>query len=64
VATLCNSAIGAGVLSLPFAFRHSGLVGGIILCLVVGSAEAFTLYVLSKFSERYGCSTYGQLVRR
>ena len=25
VATLCNSAIGAGVLSLPFAFRKTGM---------------------------------------
>ena len=27
VATLCNSAIGAGVLSLPFAFRKTGVRG-------------------------------------
>jgi len=27
VLTLCNSAIGAGVLSLPYAFRLSGALG-------------------------------------
>ncbi|KAJ9523204.1 hypothetical protein QJQ45_023990, partial [Haematococcus lacustris] len=95
VFTLCNSAIGAGVLSLPYAFRHAGkaaavplavtsgravlmcalharptwhspagLVGGVVLCLTIGSAEGFTLYVLSKFAERYKADTYGQLVRR
>ena len=43
VFTLCNSAIGAGVLSLPFAFRRSGLGGGLALCCAVGGIEAFTL---------------------
>jgi hypothetical protein len=43
VFTLCNSAIGAGVLSLPFAFRRAGLGGGLALCAAVGSVEAFTL---------------------
>ena len=43
VFTLCNSAIGAGVLSLPFAFRRAGLGGGLALCVAVGSVEAFTL---------------------
>lgn len=64
VATLCNSAIGAGVLSLPFAFRCAGLLGGLALCLGVGAAESFSLYVLSKFAERYGAHSYGSLVRR
>lgn len=64
VFTLCNSAIGAGVLSLPFAFKHSGLVGGVVLCVLVGAAEAFTLYVLSKFAERYQADSYGSLVRK
>ena len=45
VFTLCNSAIGAGVLSLPFAFRRAGLGGGLLLCCAVGSIEAFTLCV-------------------
>jgi amino acid permease len=64
VATLCNSAVGAGVLSLPFAFRCSGLVGGLLLCLLVAFAESFSLYVLSKFAERYSAPSYGSLVRR
>ncbi|KAF8059975.1 slc38a7 [Scenedesmus sp. PABB004] len=64
VATLCNSAIGAGVLSLPFAFAAAGLVGCLILCLVVAASEAFTMYVLAKFAERYDAPSYGSLVRR
>eukprot|EP00878_Enallax_costatus_P011109 GHUV01011602.1.p1 GENE.GHUV01011602.1~~GHUV01011602.1.p1 ORF type:complete len:461 (+),score=81.03 GHUV01011602.1:314-1696(+) len=64
VFTLCNTAIGAGVLSLPYAFECAGLVGCFILCLVVSSLESFTMYVLAKFSERYDASSYGSLIRR
>lgn len=97
VFTLCNSCIGAGVLSLPYAFKKAGalptgkfllwqlregqrlsrtspsadsghacigLVGCIIMCLILASAEAFTLYVLSKMAERYNSKTYGTLVRK
>ena len=31
VATLCNAAVGAGVLSLPFAFREAGAVPPIVI---------------------------------
>jgi len=33
------------------------------MCLVIGAAEGFTLYVLSKMAERYNCSSYASLVR-
>lgn len=33
------------------------------MCLILASAEAFTLYVLSKMAERYQGRTYGTLVR-
>jgi hypothetical protein len=39
VATLCNSAVGAGVLSLPFAFRHAGRGLVILEDVVVTSAD-------------------------
>ncbi len=39
-------------------------MGCFLLCLVLGLCEAFTLYVLSKFSERYQARTYSGLVRR
>ncbi|CAK0787069.1 hypothetical protein CVIRNUC_010285 [Coccomyxa viridis] len=64
VFTLCNSAIGAGVLSLPYAFRKSGLVGCFLLCIILGACEAFTMYVLSKFAERYQAPTYSGLIRK
>jgi len=64
VATLCNSAVGAGVLSLPYAFACAGLLGGLVLCLVVAAAESFSLFVISKFAERYSAHSYGSLIRR
>eukprot|EP00798_Chlamydomonas_sp_ICE-L_P026820 gene26820-4414_t len=63
VTTLCNTAVGAGVLSLPFAFRMAGLGGGLLLCFIMCILEGFTLYILSKFSERYQRATYAQLLR-
>jgi amino acid permease len=35
-----------------------------LLCALFCLAEAFTLYTLAKFAERYRARTYGQLVRR
>ncbi|GIM01936.1 hypothetical protein Vretimale_6647 [Volvox reticuliferus] len=64
VFVMANSTVGAGVLSLPFAFQETGLVGGLLLCVAVGTVEALTLYVLSKFAERYSAVTYVELVRR
>lgn len=37
------AAVGAGVLSLPFAFRAAGWAGGLLLTLAVAAVEAFTL---------------------
>lgn len=50
----------------PCAQTHlcTGLVGCFILCLLVSSLEAFTMYVLAKFCERYDANSYGNLVRR
>lgn len=42
----------------------AGLVGCLILSAVVAASEAFTMYVLAKFAERYDANSYGQLIRR
>ena len=62
VFTLCNSAIGAGVLSLPFAFRRAGLGGGLLLCGSVGAAEAFTLCVFFFLAIFFGVCVGGDSV--
>lgn len=62
--TLCNTAIGAGVLGIPYAFACAGLVGTLLLFAAVAISEGFSLYVLAKFAERYDAPSYGVLVRR
>lgn len=42
VMTLCNSAVGAGVLSLPFAFSHTGMLVAVACC------ELTTILLLQK----------------
>jgi sodium-coupled neutral amino acid transporter 7/8 len=64
VFTLCNSAVGAGVLAMPLAFRRCGVAGGLLACALLGGAEASTLYALAKFAERHRARTYGDLVRK
>ncbi|KAG2435521.1 hypothetical protein HYH02_011815 [Chlamydomonas schloesseri] len=61
---MANCTVGAGVLSLPFAFQATGLIGGLLLCSVVAVIEGLTMYVLSKFAERYRAHSYVELVRR
>lgn len=57
------AAVGAGVLSLPFAFREAGWAGCLLMTLAVAIIEAFTLYVLARYAEVTGSGTYSDLVR-
>ena len=56
-------AVGAGVLSLPFAFRCAGWAGGLVLTFSMAAAEAFTLYVLARYAESTNSNSYSSLVR-
>lgn len=42
----------------------AGLIGCFLLCIILGACEAFTMYVLSKFAERYQAPTYSGLIRK
>jgi hypothetical protein len=64
IITMMNSAIGAGILSLPYAFRCTGWAAGIAAIVLLGAAEAYTAYVLCRFAEHTGSKTYGVLVSR
>ena len=61
---LINAAVGAGVLSLPFAFKCAGWLGGILILFAVALIESFTLYILSRWAEATGAKSYGELVHR
>ena len=45
-------------------FSPAGLIGCFLLCIILGACEAFTMYVLSKFAERYQAPTYSGLIRK
>ena len=51
IITLANSAIGAGVLTFPYAFESAGLVLAIILCLCLALLMGFTLHVIAQSTE-------------
>jgi hypothetical protein len=48
---LANSSIGAGILALPFAFKQSGYVLGLILLILFGIVADYTLQLLVKCVE-------------
>lgn len=63
IVTLVNSAIGAGILALPYAFRCTGWAAGLATVFSLGATQAYTLFVLSRHAEEAGSTTYGALVR-
>ena len=64
ISLLINTAVGAGVLSLPFAFRCAGWAGGLLILGSVAALEAYTLHILSRYAELTGTSSYGGVVHR
>lgn len=64
VFTLINCAVGAPLLSLPFAFQATGWAAGLVLTGGIAAMEAFTLYALARHAEKLGARTYSQLVQR
>lgn len=64
VFTMLNAAIGAGVLSFPYAFRETGLALGLVLTFVCAGLMYTTLQILVQAALRYRVHTYSQVVQR
>ena len=62
VFTMINVAVGAGVLSLPYAYSCTGWAAGLLLTAGVAAAEAFTLYTLTRLAAATRSTTYSELV--
>lgn len=63
VFNLCNSAIGAGILALPYAVKESGLILGMILVVCMCLTLAYTLKILVWSNRLYpGAKSYEKLV--
>eukprot|EP00471_Norrisiella_sphaerica_P000042 CAMPEP_0184478954 /NCGR_PEP_ID=MMETSP0113_2-20130426/837_1 /TAXON_ID=91329 /ORGANISM="Norrisiella sphaerica, Strain BC52" /LENGTH=493 /DNA_ID=CAMNT_0026856909 /DNA_START=26 /DNA_END=1507 /DNA_ORIENTATION=- len=61
VFNLCSATLGAGALSLPYAFRFSGLINGILLLFLGGAATLFSIYLLIKARDITGARSYEDL---
>ena len=57
VATIC----GGGVLSLPFAFEHAGIIPGLALMIFSAVITDFSLYILCSCARRTGGRSYGDV---
>ena len=64
ILNMCNTAIGAGVLSLPFAFSRNGLLVGLFLVMVGASASFFSLKMLVDLGDKYKIYNYSSLAER
>lgn len=58
---LVNTTIGAGVLSLPFAFHESGMLGGPIMLLCISLLSCYTLFVLMNCADKVQKFSYKEL---
>ncbi|KAL3697429.1 hypothetical protein R1sor_011505 [Riccia sorocarpa] len=59
---LCNAVIGAGVLSFPFGFRQTGVLGGFFFVGAIWVIEVFALCLLVRVAEKYNSESYQQMV--
>lgn len=64
VFTLVNAAVGAGVVSFPYAFSKTGLVLGALLTVLFAVLTISTVNVLSKATIRTKSNTYSQLAEK
>jgi len=60
--TLISSALGAGILSLPYMMKMTGLVLGSIFIILAALTALWSMYLLSKCSFRTNCTRYSDAV--
>eukprot|EP00947_MAST-08B_sp_MAST-8B-sp1_P003696 g3696.t1 len=59
-----NSAVGTGILTLPFAFRCAGVYGGIISLVAYVLIEYLTITAIVRCCHASGATTYSDIVRQ
>ena len=66
VVNLCSATLGAGILSLPFAFYQTGVVLGLVLLGVAGSMTALSIDLLAHAASyaQYTGDSYEELAER
>ena len=61
VCSMCSATLGAGALSLPYAFKQLGMAGGILALLVTASASHYSVVLLTSAIARTGTRSYEEL---
>mmetsp|Transcript_52135 Transcript_52135/g.127291 ORF Transcript_52135/g.127291 Transcript_52135/m.127291 type:complete len:533 (+) Transcript_52135:155-1753(+) len=61
VFNLCSATLGAGCLSVPFAFKGTGIAAGFILLVGVAIATSFSVHLIIKTRQRSGLRNYGEI---
>ena len=61
VFNLCSATLGAGALSLPFAFSKSGWLLGLLMLIIGAFATIFSIHLLIKARQATGCLSYEDL---
>lgn len=62
--SLCASAIGSGVLSLPYVFKLCGWVVGIMFLILGAVAAIWSLFLIVEASSKTNCKNYSTLARK
>jgi amino acid permease len=61
--TLASTALGAGILSIPFVFSSAGLALGVILLLLGAALAMFSMQLLIATANKMGITNYSELVK-
>lgn len=61
VINMVNNVIGAGLLSMPWAFRQSSIVTGLLTLLVIGVLNIFSLLLLARSCDLSGSFSYKEM---
>jgi len=61
VSNFLNSIVGAGIIGIPFAFRHTGLLAGIALLIIVGYLTNVSVKMIIQMGNDMNCNDYEAL---
>jgi hypothetical protein len=62
VANLVNSAVGAGMLAVPFAFQASGLALGTLILIFFTTLATFSMHIIGRAQKKTNARTYQEIV--
>jgi amino acid permease len=61
---LCASAIGSGVLSLPYVLRLNGWIAGLMFITIGAIAACFSLFMIAEAAIKIGAKNFSSLASK